>query len=273
MQAQGLLDEMDATTPADAPTAEFPSSFETVRLVNGHSTEMPGKQGMQFMITHRFGALNSGAYDLWGLDQAYMRFGFEYGITDRIGIGVGRSNVNKTYDGHLKLKFLKQSEKMPVSLVLLSTAAIKAEKWADPNHVNNFFSHRVSYTHQLLLSHRASDFLAVQLMPTVVHRNLAPAGEQNDVFLCGVGASFKLNTRNAINVEYYPFVANKPAGKLGSLAIGWDLETGGHVFQITLSNSRAMTDNIFLTETTGNWFDGGIHLGFNLMRYFQIGGE
>lgn len=270
--AQGsLLDEM--STPADSTPAEpeeFPNTFETVRLVNGHSTEMPGARAMQFMITHRFGAINSGPYDLFGLDQANMRLGFDIGITDRIAIGIGRSNNFKTYDTHLKLKLLKQSENMPVSLVGISTMALKGTKWDKPNHVNNYFTHRLTFTHQLLVAKRFGEHLALQVMPTMVHRNLSPLGEQNDVFICGVGGSFKLNSRNAINVEFYPFVANKPTGYTPSLALGWDLETGGHVFQITLANSQYMADNLFLTQATGNWLDGGIHLGFNLMRFFDI---
>lgn len=250
------------------------ATFKTVRLVNGHSIEVPYKKSMQMMIQHRFGELSGGAYELWGLDQAYMRFGFEYGITDRLSLGVGRSNVQKTYDGHIKYKFMRQSsgaKNMPITAVWLSEMTMSGQKWAEPNR-DNYTSSRINYVHQLLLARKFNRNFSLQLMPTLVHRNLAPRGQVNDQIVMGIGGRYKVSGSVAFNVEYYPVVVGKTANSYNSLAVGCDIETGGHVFQITLSNTTALSDNLYLTnQLNGNWLKGGIHLGFNLMRVFNIG--
>lgn len=250
------------------------ASFKTTRVINAQSLENVAGGVMDMKISHRFGFLSGGAYELYGLDQAYIRIGLDYGITDRLMVGWGRSNFEKTYDVFFKYKILRQStgkKKMPITLSWYSGSAINTLKWQDTSRVN-YLSSRMSYAHQLIVGRKFSESFSLQLMPTLVHRNLVKnLGEKNDVFAIGVAGRQKLNKRLAINVEYFYLLPNQVDPKYQhSLSLGLDIETGGHVFQLHFTNSTSMIERGFVTETTGNWLKGDVHFGFNVSRVFTI---
>jgi hypothetical protein len=242
--------------------------------MNGHSVEHVAGGVMDFRIAHRFGAFSTGLYNLFGLDQATMRMGLEYGITDWLMVGGGRSTFEKTYDGFVKVKMLRQSSgarNMPITMNYVGGMAIKTVKFSDPNRTN-FFTSNFFYVHQLLIGRKFNEFLSIQLMPTVVHRNLVEkATDPNDIFAMGIGGRMKLSRRVSINVEYYYQLEKyKLPGTINSLAIGFDIETGGHVFQLSFTNSPGMHERQFITETTGQWSQGDILGGFAISRVFTI---
>jgi hypothetical protein len=225
-------------------------------------------------ISHRFGFLNGGIKELFGLDQATIRIGFDYGVFDRLMIGVGRSSFEKTYDGFFKLKVLKQSsglKKMPFTISWFSSSAIKTTPFQNPDR-ENFFSSRLYYVNQILIGRKFTESFSLQLIPGVVHRNLVKTrSESNDVFDLGIGGRIKLSKRTSINAEYiYLFPDQLAPGFRPSLSLGFDLETGGHVFQLHFTNSTSMIEKGFISETTGNWMDGDIHFGFNVSRVFTV---
>ncbi|MCB0524419.1 MAG: DUF5777 family beta-barrel protein [Saprospiraceae bacterium] len=258
------------------------ASFKTNRVINGHSIENTAPGVLDFKISHRFTQLRQGLYDIFGLDGASIRFGFDYGITDRLMVGVGRSSKEKIIDGFAKYKILRQSSgsrNMPVTLTYLIDSQIKTVKFSDAERDNKFTS-RMYFTHQLLVGRKFNDRFTLQLMPTLVHRNLTTTpGDKNDVYAIGIAGRAKLTKRVAFNAEYY-YV---PDGQLAtpfanSLSVGFDIETGGHVFQLHLTNSPDMTYKGFITETQEEWFfkgsDGrmlsGLRFGFNISRVFTI---
>jgi len=259
----------------EEPTTEYATaSFKTTRVINGHSIENVAGGVLDLKISHRFGMLNSGAYNLFGLDQASIRIGFDYGITDRLMVGVGRSSHDKVYDGFVKLKLLRQSSGerwMPVTVSLLSGAYLKTINWQEPER-DNYFSSRMSYPNQLLIGRKFSEGTSIQLMPTVVHRNMtALKSEAHDVLLAGIAARQKLTKRISINVEYYYALPDQLREEFqNSLAVGFDIETGGHVFQLHFTNSTSMIEPGFMTETVGDWGRGDVHFGFNVSRVFTI---
>lgn len=270
-QDDDLLSLLDQT---EEETEFVTASFKTNRVINLHSLESTAAGVFDFKISHRFGFLNGGIYELFGLDNASMRIGGDFGITDRLTIGVGRSTFEKTYDGFLKYKFLRQSTgkvKMPLTAAFLATTAITSIKWANPDR-ENYFSHRMFYTFQLILGRKFSERFSLQVSPTLVHRNLVKTKqEENDVFAAGIAGRLKLTRRLAINAEYIYVLPNQLApGFRNSLSVGFDIETGGHVFQLHFTNSTAMIDHGFIAQTIGNWPDGGVHFGFNISRVFTV---
>lgn len=277
VRAQGLLDELDETFE---PEREFTqATFETTRIINGHSIENPAKHVLLFIISHRFGPLNSGLVNFFGLDQSNIRIGLEYGINDILTVGIGRSSNPKTLDGFAKLKLLRQSTgtvNMPVSLSLLAESAMDIAPWRDPNRENKF-SHRLAYTYQLLLARKFSKRLSLQFSPTYVHKNIVPRAEDsNGIAVAALGGRYKVGRHIAINAEYgyilplgqVPEYAQRPVRN--SFSLGVDIETGGHVFQFQVTNTLATFNRGIWSETTDNWLDGGIHLGFNITRVFTI---
>jgi hypothetical protein len=250
--------------------------FNDTRIVNGQSTESNLQGQLKFIISHRFGRINGGAYELFGLDQATMRMGLDYGITDRLTIGIGRSTTEKTYDGFVKLKLLQQTKNgLPFALSYVSTAAIKTLRIPDINNEPFLLTSRLAYTHQLLLSSKITDRIALQIMPTLLHRNYTETRtEKNDVLAVGIAPSFKLTKMLKLSAEYYYTLPGYlPDSRKNSLAVGFEVETVGHVFQFHFGNSRGMTEKFFVGETTGSWLKGDIQFGFNISRDWQLKGR
>jgi hypothetical protein len=253
------------------------ATFKATRILNGHSIERMPEGQLDFRIHHRFGRLNSGAYNLWGLDQANIHFGFDYGIKDWLMVGVGRGTYEKTFDGLIKLSPIRQSSgvvNMPVSISFFSSLYLNSLHWNDDTR-NYRFAHRFEYVNQVLIARKFNTNLSLQIMPAHLHRNLVVLElDPNDLFAVGIGGRVKLTTRLSLNTEYY-YIIN-PGSEFQStplfspLSIGFDLETGGHVFQFVFSNSLAMTEHGFIGNTTGNWMDGDIHFGFNISRVFAL---
>jgi hypothetical protein len=246
--------------------------------VSGHSIETNGKNVLQFMIQHRFGTLNSGWRDLFGLDNSTIRFGFEYGLTDHLNIGIGRASFLKTYDGIVKWRFLRQksgAKNFPFSATAISSIYLNTTEWPEPER-ENYFSSRLSYHYSLLLARKFGDKLSLQLMPTAVHKNLVSATQDhNTMYAMGIGTSIKLSGSIRFNAEYYYLLPDQVYSQdlTNSLSVGLDIETGGHVFQLHLTNSKGMTEQFLVGNTTGKWSAGDIYFGFNISRVFTIGNK
>lgn len=251
------------------------ATFKTTRLVLGHSIENPAPGVLMFLIQHHFGRVNSGAYEFWGMDQANIRLGFEYGINDRLAVGVGRSSYKKTFDGFVKGKILRQStgaKEMPVSLTYFGSISLNSLKWSEPDR-ENYFSSRLAFTNQLLIARKFSPALSFQITPTLVHKNLVATEEdKNDIFATGFGGRVKLTNRASLNAEYWYVFSDQIVSQPydNSFSIGFDLETGGHVFQLFCTNSDPIFESGFITETVGKWNKGDVYFGFNISRVFTI---
>ena len=263
--------ENDIEKTTDYTTA----TFKTTRLINGHTVENVGKGVMDVKISHRFGKVNGGGYELFGLDNATMRLGFDFGLTNYLMVGVGRSTFQKTYDAFFKVKILRQSKGkrvMPITLSYVPTVALKTLKFEDPAR-KNYFSSRLFFSHQLIIGRKFSEGTSLQIMPTYIHQNLVQlAIDPNDLLAIGIGGRQKLSKRISLNVEYYYQVPGyKLQNTTNSLSVGFDIETGGHVFQLHFTNSQGMSERTFIAETTGDWGKGDIFFGFNISRVFTIG--
>lgn len=269
-----LFKDMDEQNKKEAKekTDYAAYTFKTTRLTNGHTIENVGKGILDFRINHRFGRVNQGAYNLFGLDNASMRMALDYGITDKLMVGIGRSTFEKQFDGFVKYKLLRQSsgkKNMPISLSYVATGILKTLKDPDPTITKNF-TDRLYFAHQLLIARKFNDYTSIQLMPTLVHYNIVPtANDPNDLFSLGIGARQRISKRVNLTGEYY-YQFNQLSGYYNSFSVGFDIETGGHVFQLHFTNSTGMTERTFITETTGQWGKGDIHFGFNISRVFTI---
>jgi hypothetical protein len=244
--------------------------------MNGQSVEKMPPWQLDFRISHRFGTINSGAYNLYGLDQSNVHFSLEYGIFKWLMVGVGRGTYEKTFDGFTKFTILRQSSgarTMPVSVSVFSSVALNTLKWADPGRTN-YYTSRLSYVGQILIARKLNQSFSIQIMPTYVHRNLvATELDPNDLYAVGAGGRIKLTKRISLNAEYYYLANPKKYMSLAvynPLSVGFDIETGGHVFQLFFTNSLAMIEKGFIGETTGQWTHGDIHFGFNISRVFTL---
>ncbi len=271
---EDLLSLLDQDTIPEINYAT--ATFKSTRIMNGHSIEKMPPGQLDFRISHRFGLLNSGPYEFFGLDQSNVHFGLNYGITDWLMLGIGRGTYEKTFDAFAKFTCLRQSSGariMPVSVSVLSSVALKSIRWSDPER-ENYFSTRLSYVGQVMIARKISQGLSVQITPSYVHRNLVPTElDPNDIYAVGAGGRIKLTRRISFNAEYYYMINQKDrmSQKIyDPLSLGFDIETGGHVFQLIFTNSLAMIEKGFIGETTGNWLNGDVHFGFNISRVFTL---
>jgi hypothetical protein len=253
-----LLGQLEKETTDPQKREVVAATFKGTHIINSQSVETPGKGTLAFLIQHRFGTLNSGAYNFFGLDQAVLRLSFEYGLSNRLAVGVGRSSQEKTFDGFLKYRAIRQSTgagAMPVSVTLFASSAITTLKFNSAADRARPTSGRMTYAYQALIARKFSDKLSIQFMPTLIHRNyVATAAEQNDVYALGGALRQKITKRTALTADYYYLLpGNTSTNFRNALGLGVDLETGGHVFQLHVTNSLGMTEKFFVPETTGNF--------------------
>jgi|688.fasta_scaffold76443_2 hypothetical protein len=280
-----LMNMLDAEI-SDKPTMVF-ATFKSTRVINLHSNETMKKKHLDFRIQHRFAPMDItadnyyGLYTMFGLDGAQMRLGMEYGVTDKLMIGAGRSTVDKTYDGFIKYKIVEQSrgkKSFPLSIVYFGNIGINTLKWVDDTK-QNFLSSRFSFTNQLIFTRKFNDIISVCISPTLVHYNTVETKSQpNDIFAIGLGTSIKINKSVRLNLEYIPRItgrdepkqANGSASYYDAFGIGFDFETGGHVFQIHITNATGMIEQHFIARNVNPIEFTQIRFGFNLSRTFSF---
>lgn len=252
-------------------------TFNTSKIINSQSVEMATPGELTFLIQHRFGRINEGVYELFGLDQSTVRIAFDYGIQDNLMVGVARSSFNKTYDGYFKARLIRQksgSQNFPATISWYSGAAAQTiEKSTVDKDIQ--LADRLSYYNQLLIARKFSDNFSLQLMPTHVHINVVPTpNDDNDILALGAAARFRLSHKVSLNAEYFYLLSEATADTYkNSVSLGLDIQTGGHVFQLHFTNSGGMTDNYFVAQTTGDAAKGDIQFGFNISRVFNICGK
>ena len=267
-QTIDLFAEKSTSVTKDITTG----SFKTTRIVNGQSIENVGAGVLDFRILHRFGTINSGAYNFYGLDQATMRIGLDYGITKNLMIGIGRSTYEKQFDGFVKYKMVSQQtgeRNIPLSISYVATAIYKSLKDATTTY-EPYISDKFSFAHQILFARKFNDQFSLQLTPTVLHYNIVDNAKlPNDFYSLGIGFRQRISKRVNITTEYF-YRIDKLDGYYDPLTVGVDIETGGHVFQLHVSNSTGMTERTFINETSGSWSKGDLRFGFNISRVFTL---
>jgi hypothetical protein len=280
-------DLLDMLIKEDAKKITYTqATFKGTRLINGQTVETLAKQHLNFWISHRFGSVNSGFIDnFFGLDEAKIRLGIEYSITDKWLFGAGRSTIEKTYDFYSKYKILAQSNKMPVTATLYGGVTTNTMPSGYTTSIGNVMRYqnnlqRQSYFGQLLIARKINEKLSLQIMPTFLHNNKSESIHlENNLISMGISGRYKVTNRLSISAEYYKNIVNQeryeknalsPYPYQDSFSIGFDIETGGHVFQLHLTNSKGMTEKHFIGQTTGTWGAGDIFYGFNIARTFSL---
>jgi len=273
-QDSSLLKMLDDSIASVKKSVPVTGTFKGTKIINLQSVEAPAKNVLNFMIQHRFGTLNEGAYNLFGLDNATMRIGFDYGITNTLSIGVGRSTFEKMFDGYLKYKLIRQTEDnaVPVTADVVGGLYYNTLKYDSKPYLTD--KYRTSYSAELLIARKFSRDFSLELTPVWIHDNLvATTADKNDLFALGLAGRLKVTRRISLTAEYNYL----PTGQVNSVKVynsfsaGVDIETGGHVFQLHVTNSQGMADPVFITQTTGSWGKGNIYFGFNVSRAFNVG--
>jgi len=294
-QDEDLLSLVD-----DGPKKSEPvyATFKTFRLGNAQTIETVKKNHLDFRIAHRFGniynsdlanPINETFQSFFGFDNNQdIRFSFDYGVTDNITIGIGRSAMGKLFDGSLKWKLLKQTSdfKVPVSITFFGDLGYTfAPTSVIYGGINKTFKtnelHRFNYISQLIIASKLHKAISLEILPTYVHRNFIvqrinsnnDAEDVNGFFSLGFGGRVKLTKRVCLIGDYFynfaDFFKNNDAVKM-PLSFGVELETGGHVFSLFFTNASGLIENNFIPNTFDSWSKGQVKFGFNISRTFAL---
>jgi len=274
-------DMMSLLDKAEEKKKEFvTATFKGTRLINFHTIETTGRRTLDFRIAHRFGDINSGTYNFWGIDgPASIRLSMDYTYDGSLQFGIGRSSYQKMLDGFIKYRLIRQTTDNSNLLSITLVASSFYTTLKDPNRKTVGYDvyqkrvDRMSYCYQIIAARKFSERLSLQLAPTMLHFNLVDsAGQKNDMFALAFAGRYKFSKRCAITAEYCYRITNSFSTQkyYDSAGIGVDIETGGHVFQIHLTNSFGIVENQFIAQTNSSWKNAGIKIGFNISRAFTL---
>ncbi|WP_207533831.1 DUF5777 family beta-barrel protein [Desertivirga arenae] len=272
-ETDSLLNQMTDKSSNESVNA----TFKSTRIVLSQSTETQKKYDLNLLIGHRFGDIGGdfgGSHTLYGLDVATdLYIGFDYGVTDRFTLGIGRSKQDETYNLFLKHKVLQQSKTVPISATAFAQGA-----WVTREDKNNEFKNtgeRSSFIFQALIARKFSNILSLQLSPGYLVRSVVtdPVDEKG-MFVAGIAGRLKLNKRFSLIADYQWSTISR-SDKLTNtyynpLGLGLEIETGGHVFALNFMNSPFILENNFLPNTLKSWTDGGVRFGFTMSRNFSL---
>ena len=258
------------------PTGPVDEVFWAPRVIHLASVSNLEKNNLNFGIKHSFGVVTNGVEDLFGLDAAAnIRFGLDYGITDWLSVGMGRSRFDKLYDGRFKLNALRQRKdgSIPLELAFTGNAAILTVK-------NGYeVMDRLSYMGGVILARKFSDRISLQVTPMFTHFNTVTierdinnqiVEEINDVIAIGVAGRVVLSQRVALLLEYIPVLGDRNDQTEDAISVGFDIETGGHVFQLFFTTSQSMTEQHVVARNRDDFLSGDIRFGFNVHRVFSL---
>jgi hypothetical protein len=280
-------DEIDTTAYVEEESSELiEQTFQSTRIINGHSVEHLRKGVLEFRVEHHFGDLagtKGGVQNWFGIDDAAdIRLAFEYGITDNLMVGVGRSKgsgqpYRSLIDGFAKYRILHQKRHgMPISLGILGTMTYTYQKKSTDIYSVAYFPkqvHRFSYSGQLNIARKFGSWLSLAVMPTVVHRNYVAQDDANTLFSVGGAMRVAVTKKMAILAEYYQVVADNSIRQrnYNSLSFAVEWITFGHNFTVYLTNARGFGESQFITNTFDNWLKGQFRIGFCIGRKFEFG--
>ncbi|MFT7065615.1 MAG: hypothetical protein ACJAUO_001189 [Sediminicola sp.] len=259
------------------------ATFKSPKLVLLQTNETQKAQNLAFWVGHRFGDIGGdfgGSHTLFGLDVATdLYLGFDYGISDNLTIGIGRSKFNETYNTLIKYRLLKQNERsIPISITLFEQSSWITRKPFSNNEFSNE-SDRISHFFQAILTRKISPSVSFLVSPGFLIRTedqIQDVDDSRNLFVIGFGGRIKVFKRISIIADYTMVNGlsrpdNLATGYQNPLGIGLELETGGHVFSLNFQNSQYITSNNFIPNTTKSWSDGGVRFGFSISRNFMLG--
>lgn len=261
-----LLDELNSTTETEA--YHMPA-FKALRLLNLQTTKLAKEGELVFYVSHRFGSISDGISTLYGLDYANTNFQFVYGLYDGLNVSFSRESLRQTYALAAKMTLLKQGEDAGFNLSAYFTTNINSQLSVD-QFPGLLPADRLSYTTQAIFSKRYNDKFSLLVSPSFVRQNLVWEMDQDhNQYSLGLGGRYMLNRRVALCIDYAMHMNRFEGSQFEDpFAIGVNIETGGHVFQLMISNSQSSNEPGFLSNAEGNWESGDVFLGFNISRSY-----
>lgn len=279
LKAQNLDSLMQNMEPKDSGTIAS-ASFKSSRLVLLNTNKTQNKYDMAFWIAHRFGDIGGsfgGSHTLYGLDAATdIYFGFDYGISDHLTVGIGRSRANELYNLFLKYRLKEQKVNgFPFAITLFGQAGYITRKSLNSTEFLKQ-SDRISYNLQAIISRKFSEQFSMLIEPgLLIKPDHVIQNNPENLASLGIGGRLKLTKRFSLIADYtwvngFGRSKNFNTGYYNPLGIGFEIETGGHVFSLDFMNATSIIENNFIADTQKSWGKGGVRFGFAVSRNFTL---
>lgn len=263
--AQDEEDTQQERTPARP-------AFESAQLLDMQSVLVPTEKTLEFDIQHRFGNVDNGITDLYGLyAPSNIRIGFSYTPIKNLAVGFGFAKFKKYLDFNAKYSILKQSRDgaMPVSVTYYGDVS------ADLRAPENFSKdvHRLSFYNEIIVARRISPKISIQLSPSFSHFNAADSLYEHDVIALGFGGRYKFSSQSSIVINYvHQFITHSdPNFELKpNLSIGLEVATSSHAFQVFVTSFQSIIPQENISYNANDFFKGDFAIGFNITRLWNF---
>lgn len=248
------------------------STFKSFKIVNLETPKLVAKKQLNFVVAHRFGTIKNGFEDLFGLDLANTRLSFTYGLTEKINVSFARSRFGNPYSFGVKYNLATQKKDgFPFTIAGLNQLGIN-DQLSKTTLPGLGFKNRLTSTHQLIIASKINNKLSLEFVPTFLHDGLVVEQKQDNAqYALGFGGRYLFTKRMGIVVDYAAHLNRANQSNFNNpLSIGLEIETGGHVFQLSFSNAQGMYENSFINRADGDWLKGDIFFGFSINRIFDF---
>ncbi len=232
-----------APAPKEKPVL---APYESGVLIDKQTMVIPNANTLEFVIEHRFGPVNNGMEDFYGIwAPSNIRLGFNYSILNTLMVGAGTSKDYRLQDFRAKYNVIQQtrSGKIPVSVTLYGNLAFDArnkdvfEGYTSRYHISD----RLSYFAELIVTRKFCNAFTMQVSGSFSHINKVPEGYEHDQVGISFAGRVKVSNQSSILLQYdWPLnlenmAENKPMRETKpNVGIAWEISTGTHAFQITL---------------------------------------
>lgn len=254
-------------------------AFESSWWFDGQTGRVYNKKTLEFVIQHRFGLINSGSGDLFGIyGPSNIRLGMSYVPFEKLSVGFGYTKNKKIFDLNAKYAIIRQtrSNSIPISLTYYVNMGIEAQD--EDNYLNG--TDRLNYFHELILMRRFSPKFSMQVAGLYAHYNAVKweqgdDGEwtsmENDTWGISVGARLKVSSQLILMAGYDQPLTNRGINQpKPSINIGLEIATSSHAFQIIFTNNNRIQPQEDLMFNQNDFSNSEWLIGFNITRLWSF---
>lgn len=262
----------------DLPVSE---PFLSGILVDNQTTFIPVKKTFEFMIQHKFGNMDNGIKDVFGIyaPGAFIRTGINYVPIKNMQVGYGLHLVNMYSDFSVKYTLLEQTRKntIPVAVGFYGNVAIDGRE-AEVFGTGYAFSDRISYFAQLIVGRKFGEVATLQANTSFSHFNATESDMDHDKVAIGLNGRITLNYKHAIlfqcdvpldinSISEHREFTNTSYPNVG---LGWEMRTSAHVFQLYVSSSQGFLPQHNMVYNRNDFREGEIRFGFTITRLYNF---
>lgn len=247
-------------------------AFESPQLMDEQSVVVPSAKTLEFNMQHRFGLVNNGIKDLYGLyaPGANIRFNFSYTPINNLSLGFGYAKYKQYLDFNVKYAIVKQRKdwSIPVSVTYFGDLAFDNRE-----NIYDKTVHRISYYHELIIATRLSDKISLQLTPSFSHFNAIDSLFSHDMIAIGLSGRFKISDQSSLVINYTQQLTDHkdPNFKLKpGFTFGWEIATSGHAFQIFATTFQGIIPQENIAFNQNDFTKGEFLIGFNITRLWNF---